>query len=176
MSFLVSDMTATDEDRFLFLVYSSRTTPSPQIITTDKGPSLGVEMSELEVLGTYHIPALSVEPQPETKVGQANPFPTSKMTVTVNFDQGKIDEMIRLGKETIYVQAALIRTSDLEKGLLENMILSEMDALTFVANECPAEETEMYFEADVSGTVTKTPSQNSTANPNSDPNPGGKTI
>ena len=98
------------------------------------------------------------------------------MAVTVNFEQGKIDEMIRLGKETIYVQAALIRATDLEKGLFENMILSEMDALTFVANECPKEDTEVYFEANASGTVTKTNSQNSTANPNSDPNPGGKSI
>ncbi|OQY43313.1 MAG: hypothetical protein B6247_31915, partial [Candidatus Parabeggiatoa sp. nov. 2] len=78
---------------------------------------------------------------------------------------------------TIYVQAALIRASDLEAELFENMILSEMDTLTFVANECPADAVESY-EADESGTITiiKSPSQNSTANPNSNPNPGGKTI
>lgn len=154
VSFIVSEMTATDEDRLLFLVYSPRTTPSPQMLTTEDGPELGVEMSELQILGFYHVPALGVAVQDPTKVGRADPFPTNKMTVNVNFDQGKIDEMIRLGKETIYIQAALIRTTDYQAGLLENMILSEMDSLTFVPNECPAGTVDSY-EADDEGNIGK---------------------
>jgi hypothetical protein len=154
VSFIVSEMNATDEDRLLFLVYGTKTTPSPQILTTDKGPELGVALSDLEILGYYQIPALGVAAQDSTKVGRADPFPTNKMTVNINFDQSKIDEMLRLGKETIYVQAALIRLTDWQAGLWENMILSEMDSLTFVANECPADTVESY-EADDGGNLGK---------------------
>ena len=154
MTFMVSEMTATDEDRVLFLVYSPSTSPSPQILTTERGPELGVNINEFETLGYYRIPALSAKRQTPTKVGLADPNPTMKVTVNVNFDQSKIDEMIRRGKETIYVQAALIRVSDLQAGLLENMILSEMDALIFVANECPAGVIETY-QSDELGNLTK---------------------
>jgi hypothetical protein len=156
VSFVVSEMTATDEDRVLFLVYSPRKSPSPSILTTDKGPELGVELSEMEILGFYQIPALYRSRQEKTKVGLADANPTTKMTVHVIFDQNKLDEMIRLGKETIYVQAGLLRVVDLQAGLYENMILSEMDSLTFVANECPAETVESY-EADEQGNVGKSP-------------------
>jgi hypothetical protein len=154
MSFMVSKMTATDEDRVLFLVYSPSTSPSPQILTTERGPALGVNITEYEILGFYLIPALSTKPQTPTKLGLADPTPTTKVTVNINFDQTKIDEMIRLGKETIYVQAALIRMTDLRAGLYENMILSEMDALIFVANDCPAGVVEAY-QADELGKLTK---------------------
>lgn len=154
MSFMVSEMTATDEDRVLFLVYSPSTSPSPQIITTEEGPELGVNTNEFETLGYYQIPALSTKRQTPTKVGLADPNPTAKVTVNINFDQSKIDEMIRRGKETIYVQAGLIRTTDLQAGLYENMILSEMDALIFVANECPAGVVETY-QADEAGNITR---------------------
>jgi hypothetical protein len=177
MSFVISEMRDTTEDRVLYLVYSTRKSPSPQILTTDLGPGLGIDIFEMEPLGIYHVSARLENPQPVTRVGQALPFSTSKMTVDVNFDTSKIDDLIRNGKETIYVQAALIRASDLEAGLFENMILSEMDTLTFVPNECPADTVESY-EADEYGTITiiKSPSQNSTANPNSNPNPGGKKL
>jgi len=177
VSFIVSEMVATDEDRVLFLVYSTRTSPSPFYFTTDDGPELGLEMTEMEVLGMYNIPALIRGQAPENKVGLAVPTPASKMTVHFNFDARKIEDMIRLDKETIHVQAALIKVSDLESEKFENMILSEMDSLTFVPNECPP-ETVYSYEADGYGqiTVTKSPSQDSSANPNSDPNPGSKSL
>jgi len=143
MAFVVSEIKATDENRVLLLAYSPSTSPSPQIWPTD-GPPLALELSESEVLGVYQMPAIIEKPQTPTKVGLADPSPTSKVTVHINFDLSKIDEMIRKGKATIYVQAALIRRSDLEAGLFENMILSEMDALSFVANECPAGIVESY--------------------------------
>jgi len=157
VSFIVSEMTATDEDRLLFLVYSPRTTPSPGIPTTEDGPELGLALSELQILGFYHVPALGLAEQQKTKVGQAQATPTNKMTVNVNFEESKIDEMIRRGKETIYIQAALIRTTDYQAGLLENMILSEMDSLTFVPNECPAGTVDSY-EADDEGNIGKSSS------------------
>jgi len=177
LSFVVSEMVATDEDRILFLVYSPRTSPSPYYPTTEYGPELGLEMTEYEVLGMYNIPALLRGQSPENKVGLAVSTPTSKMTVHFNFDASKIDNMIRNSKETIHVQAALIRVSDLEAEKFENMILSEVDTLTFVANECPS-ETAYSYKADVSGniTATKSPSQDSSANPNSDPNPQTKSF
>ncbi|RKZ78753.1 MAG: hypothetical protein DRR19_25935 [Candidatus Parabeggiatoa sp. nov. 1] len=154
VSFIVSELTAIEEDRVLFLVYSPSTSPSPGIITTDKGPELGLDMDELEMLGVYSLPTLFKAEQPETKVGLADASPTSKITVHVNFDTDKLNDMMRRGKETIYIQAAMIRVSELNNGLLENMILSEMDTLTFVSHECPAGTVESY-EADDSGGIGK---------------------
>jgi hypothetical protein len=154
--FIVSDMTAIDEDRVLFLVYSTKMSPSPQIITREEGPELGLELSEMEILGFYQIPALYARRQEPTKVGQAIAEPTSKITVEVNFNQSKLDDLIRRGKETIYVQAALLKLTEFQDGLYEEMILSEMDSLTFVPDECPDGTVESY-EADEQGNVGKSP-------------------
>jgi len=177
VSFVISEMVATDEDRVLFLVYSSRTSPSPFYPTTEEGPTLGLEMTEMEVLGMYNIPALYRGQSPDNKLGLAIPTPASKMTVNFNFDANKLNTMIRNGKETIHVQAALIKVSDLESEKFENMILSEMDSLTFISDDCPPETTYSYV-ADGYGniTATKSSSQDSSANPNSDPNPRTKSF
>ncbi len=171
VSFIVSEMVATDEDRMLFLVYSTRTSPSPYYDTTEAGPPLELEMSEMEVLGMYNIPAVRRgDKAPDNKLGSAISTSASKMTVEFKFNANKLNTMLLKGKETIYVQAALIRMSDLESELFENMILSEMDTLTFIADDCPP-ETAYAYKADDSGYVTKSSSQNSSANPNSNPIP-----
>jgi hypothetical protein len=170
VSFIVSDMVATDEDRMLFLVYSTRTSSSPYYDTTEAGPQLKLEMTEMEIMGMYSIPAVRIGEAPDNKLGTAIPTPASKMTVEFKFNANKLNTMLLKDKETIYVQAALIRMSDLESELFENMILSEMDTLTFIADDCPS-ETASSYSADNSGYVTKSSSQNSSANPNSNPIP-----
>ena len=157
VSFIVSELEATDEDRILFLVYSPTKSVSPEIITTEYGPELGIKLAEAEILGFYQIPALFEDPQEPTKVGRAIASPTSKMTVHVNFDASKIDDMIRRGKETIYIQAGMLRVTELQEGQFENMILSELDELKFVSHECPADTVESY-EADESGRLGKSSS------------------
>ncbi len=159
MGFTISDMIDTEEERTLYLISGTRTSPSPEIKTHPGGPALGIAVSELDILGIYRIPKVISTPQPESNVGQALPFAASKMTVNVNFDEHKIAKLMSNNKANIYVQAGLIRTSDLELGIFENMIMSEMDTISLVSNKCP-EETDSIIKADNSGNQSfcKTPS------------------
>jgi len=66
MSFTISEMTATDEDRIVFLVYS--TSPSPQLPSHGSNV-LGIDLPTSEILGFYRVPALLLEKQNPTEVG-----------------------------------------------------------------------------------------------------------
>jgi len=180
ISFVVSDMVATDEDQILFLAASSNFLSGPAIQTDrnfDGLPTLNLDMADLQILGTYQLRPLPIQASlQETDLGKADLKLASKVTISVNLDQDLLTAQLRQGRDTFYIQAAMISATDLAEDRLNKMILSEMDTLVFVDRECPVEETKASFEANESGTVTKTPSQNSTANPNSDPNPGSKTI
>jgi hypothetical protein len=152
MAFTISEMTATDEDRIVFLVYSTHTSPSPQLPSRGSNV-LGIDLPTAEILGVYRVPALRLEKQNPTEVGLANPSPTSKITVNVNFDSSKLADLIRTGNNTIYVQAALIKDSDFREQRFGDMILSEMDTLHFVKLKCP-NETDTSYAADESGRLT----------------------
>ena len=147
MEFTISEVIDTEEDRMLYLVTGTHTSPSPEIITHPEGPVLGIALSEIDILGFYRIPKVISRPQPVSIVGQALPFLVSKITVNVNFDEHKIAKLMSNNEGVIYVQAGLIKVSELEQGIFENMILSEMDTINLVANECP-EEIDSVIEAD----------------------------
>jgi len=152
MSFTISEMTATDEDRIVFLVYSTRTSPSPQLPARGTNV-LGIDLPTSEILGFYRVPALLLEKQTPTDVGLANPSPTSKVTVNVNFNTAKLAALIRTGNNTIYVQAGLLKDSDFREQRFGDMILSEMDTLHFVKLKCP-NETDTSYAANDSGMLT----------------------
>ena len=153
VGFVVSELETTDEDRILFLVYSPTKSTSPEISTTKYGPKLGLKLADAEILGFYQIPAIFDALPESPKIGHAMSL-TSKMTLHVNFDAYEINDMILRDQETIYIQAGMLRVSELQDGQFENMILSEMDELTFVPNDCPADTVESY-EADESGRLGK---------------------
>jgi len=82
-------------------------------------------------------------------------IPTQNVTVCVPPRQQATDQFTGLIPDTLWIAVdSSQRKTDLQAGLLENMILSEMDALIFVANECPAGVVKTY-QADEAGNLTK---------------------
>lgn len=134
--FAVSDVPASTQDHILFLVYSTGLSPSPQILTPRSIRKLELDMTYNEIAAMYNVPKQIMMAQDPTRIGAANPAPMSKVLFKVNLDTAKIPALVRNGQPTIYAQAALIRKVDFDNGKFDNMILSEVDKITFAANTC----------------------------------------
>ncbi len=137
MTFVVSHMVAGNTDKVLLLVYSQQLSPSEQIPTPKSLKKLKLDVSSIEIVGLYNIPALKTTAQNDTRIGAADPAPRSKIEFDINLSPQNISTMMNSGTSTIYVQAALLPKVDFESGKWDRMILSEMDTIQFMANECP---------------------------------------
>ena len=137
MTFVVSHMTSSDDERVLFLVYSPKTSPSPPIDTPRSLEKLQLDLSAMEIVGFYQVPPFGMEPQTSTRIGVGNPAARVKWEFDINLDTSVIPTMMNSGESIIYVQAALMKRSDYDAGKFGEMILSEMDTIEFVPNECP---------------------------------------
>jgi len=137
LGFVVSHMVSHEEDHVLILIYSQQKTPSPQIPTPKSLNKLELDLSSVQLVGLYNIPALNQEPQGETPIGQASPAPRSKMEFDVNLNTLSIPNLMRDGVNEIYLQAALLKKSDFASGQFDMMILSEVDTIRFEQNACP---------------------------------------
>ncbi len=149
--FGVSDIVANDEAHVLFLVYSPKLSPSPQMPTPRSKHKLKLDLAALETLAIYDVPALPLRAQPQTRLGQANPAPTSKISFKVNLDTSTLPTFMRDGSGLIFLQAALLRADKYASGDFSGMIMSEVDRIQFV-KECPS--TMSYCEMDDNGTLT----------------------
>lgn len=137
MTFLVSHIVADEKDRILFLAYSQKRTPSPPIPSPRSLNKLELDFDTLELVGIYNIPALRLEPQASTRIGAADPAPRAKIEFDINLSPQEISTMMNSGNDTIYVQAALVPKSDFVQQKWDGMVLSELDTIRFVPNECP---------------------------------------
>ena len=137
MTFVVSHASASDDERVLFLVYSTQTSPSPQIPTPRSLNKLQLDLTFIEIVGQYDVPSFGMEVQAPTRIGAGNPAARVKWEFDINLDTSVIPGMMNNGEDTIYVQAALLRRSDFDAGEFSNMILSEMDTIQFVEQKCP---------------------------------------
>jgi hypothetical protein len=156
MTFVVSHMTAMDYDRLLLLAYSPKLSLSPQIPTPKSINKLELDLTTTEIIGVYTVSAFGMKQQPPTRIGRGNPAPRVKWEFDINLDTTEIPLMMSEGQDTIYVQAALIKRSDFEAEKFDGMILSEMDTIQFVQNECSpgltefgvtnSEEEDNFFE------------------------------
>ncbi len=151
MIFSVSDIIANDEAHILYLVYSPMLSPSPQIPTPRSKIKFQLDMAAIQFIGIYNVPALPLLPMMSTPVGSANPAPTSRVSFKVNLDKNTIPIMMGSGEETIYLQAALVRKVDYDQQSYSNMILSEVDTITFV-KECSSEQSSSGMDSN--GTLT----------------------
>jgi len=139
--FIVSDVPASTQDHILFLVYSTGLSPSPQIITPRSIRKLELDMTYNEIAAMYNVPKQLMIAQDPTRIGEANPAPMSKVVFRVNLDTSKLPVLMMDGSPTpIYAQAALIRKVDFDSGKFDNMILSEVDKVTFVKNTCTSQD------------------------------------
>lgn len=149
--FTVRDILAKDQDHVLFLVYSPRTSPSPQIPTPASLNKLELDMSALEILAIYNVPAQQMVIQGSTRMGTANPAPRSAVSFSVNFDTTILPTFIK-NNEKIYLQAAFMKKSDYDAGAFEHLILSEMDTIGFVEMSCSNFQSSMGIDSN--GTLT----------------------
>ncbi|SEH08898.1 hypothetical protein [Candidatus Venteria ishoeyi] len=174
--FTVSDIPANDQDHVLFLVASNKESLSPQIPTPRSINDFKLDMSGLEILAIYDVKKQSLMHQGKTRWGQANPAPTSKVSFKVNLDTATLPTMMRNGENVVYLQAAMLRSVDYSSGSFDNMILSEMDKLTFAQNDCPGQFVAMdssgQFTAGQDANTTKT--KNTTSNSTSSSTKSGK--
>lgn len=137
MTFVVSHVTASDDEKVLFLVYSQKTSPSPQIPTPLSLEKLQLDLNSAEIVGHYQVPAFGMEAQNSTRIGAGNPAARVKWEFDINLDTSEIPTMMNSGTDTIYVQAGLLKKAEFDAGNFQNMILSEMDTIQFLPNECP---------------------------------------
>ncbi|RKZ37620.1 MAG: hypothetical protein DRQ49_15655 [Gammaproteobacteria bacterium] len=137
LTFVVSHMTSMSYERILLLAYSQDLSPSPQIPTPKSINKLGLNLTNAEIVGTYNVSSFGMDAQESTRIGAGNPAPRVKWEFDINLDTTEIPTMMNSGTDTIYMQAALLRKSDFEASKYDGMILSEVDTIQFVPNECP---------------------------------------
>ena len=137
VKFVVRDVIAHNQDYILYLVYSPILSPTPQIPTPKSTNKLGLDRSALEIVSVIDIPAQKLLPQGSTRLGAADPRPHSAVSFNFNFDTGTLPGFIR-DNSKIYFQAALLSKSNFNAGRFSEMILSEVDTIGFVANNCSA--------------------------------------
>jgi hypothetical protein len=143
--FTVSDMRDYVDDQVLFLVYSTILTPSPEILTPRSINKLGLSMTDMEIIGMYNIPAVQMESQSTTRIGTASPASSRRLIFNMNLDNATIPQLIHsTGTGEIYVQAALMKKTDFESARYGEMILSEVDTIKFIENECPEPPADHY--------------------------------
>jgi hypothetical protein len=156
--FTVRDILAHDEDLIVFLAYAPKTSASPQLSTPRSVNELKLDLSALEILAMYHIPAQGMLKQQSTRFGAANPAPGSALSFRVNLNTSTLPKFLQ-DQEKAYIQAASIPKADFEAGRFDTMILSELDTVGFV-DQCPENETLMAM--DNRGTLTSTSLDGST--------------
>ncbi|WP_069472698.1 hypothetical protein [Candidatus Marithrix sp. Canyon 246] len=137
VEFVVRDVVAHNQDYILYLVYSPILSPTPQIPTPKSTNKLGLDRSALEIVSILDIPAQKLLPQGPTRLGAADPRPHSAVSFNFNFDTSTLPGFIR-DNEKVYFQAALISKRNFNAGNFSEMILSEVDTIGFVANNCTA--------------------------------------
>jgi hypothetical protein len=137
MTFVVSHITASNIKKKLILAYSPQLSPSPQIPTPKSINKLELDLSAAEIVGVYNVSDFGMEEQKPTRIGSGNPAPRVKWEFDINLNNLTVPAMMNSGEDTIYVQAALLPSDELDSGKFDNMILSEVDTIQFVANECP---------------------------------------
>lgn len=133
--FTVSDILAQTEDSVLMLVYSSKMSP-PQLPTPNSKNPLELDIPNLEFLAMYNIPKQDYLVNNPTRLGIANPAPRSKISFSVNLDTSVLPTFMD-SKANAYLQAALLNAEDYAAGKYENMILSEVETLSFAQYKCP---------------------------------------
>lgn len=139
VEFVVRDVVAHNQDYILYLVYSPTLSPSPQIPTPKSTNKLGLDTSALEIISVIDIPAQKLLAQGSTRLGAADPRPHSAVSFNFNFDTSTLPGFIR-DNSKVYFQAALLSKRNFNAGNFSEMILSEVDTIGFVANNCSTDQ------------------------------------
>jgi len=145
--FQVRDILAQNQDHVLFLLYSPQTSPSPSLPMPKSLYKLQLDMSAMEILAIYHIPAQQMLAPAPTRIGAANPAPHSTVSFSVNLDTGVLPTFMR-DNELVYLQAALLTKANYDVQKYSAAILSDLDTLGFVKNKCPEKHAGIHVGID----------------------------
>ena len=138
LSFSVGDVLSTSlpKDYVLALAVSKLKSSSPAIVTPKSSIDLGIDLSDLEILGLYSIPQAKQKQQEMTRFGQGIPSGRIKFSFDVNLHTDKIVDLIRGDQNSVYVQALIVSEDAFKAGDFSTAILSEVDHLKFIKNNC----------------------------------------
>ncbi len=138
LQFTMLDIPTTQDKQLLLLLYSRCLSKTAKIKTTDSKHKLRLDTKDIEILGTYEIPA-------QKKSGKL------PATFDIDLETDKLKLQVEAGNDTFYFQGALIKESDFNSGNYESMLLSSLEAIHTTLKFCP---TDKQFASDINSNNT----------------------
>jgi hypothetical protein len=138
LQFTMLDIPTTQDKQLLLLLYSRCLSNTAKIKTTDSKHKLRLDTKDIEILGTYEIPA-------QKKSGKL------PATFDIDLETDKLKLQVEAGNDTFYFQGALIKESDFNSGNYESMLLSSLEAIHTTLKFCP---TDKQFASDINSNNT----------------------
>ncbi|MDM8560990.1 hypothetical protein [Candidatus Parabeggiatoa sp. HSG14] len=129
LQFTMSKIPSTTSERVLLLLYSRCLSSEPQIKTPRSKNSLALDVRDMQVLGTYNVPALHVRSGAATS-------PTTQMNFEVNLETDKLAKQIEEGNDTFYFQVALLKKKDFDKQKHGRVNLSPLEVIHVTPKQC----------------------------------------
>ncbi len=133
LKFDMSEISGSQEERVLILLYSPCLSKTPQIQTPKSKQDLVLDTQAMKVMANYPVPAIM--PAKGNRASTA----TTKMSFELNLDTGFLAHQVNAGDDTAYLQAALLPKADFEKQNYSNVQLSKLQAIQITPNTCPTD-------------------------------------
>ncbi|OQY56189.1 MAG: hypothetical protein DRR08_12075 [Candidatus Parabeggiatoa sp. nov. 2] len=129
LQFTMSRIPALNEEHVLVLLHSQCVSRKPKSKKARK--KLVLHGSDIQVLGTYNIPA-------QPKQGSTRSASASPITFDVPLETRALVRQIAAGNETFYFQAALLKKTDYQKRYYDEVVFSPLRAIHFTTPKaCP---------------------------------------
>ncbi len=138
LQFTMLDIPTTQDKQLLLLLYSRCLSNTAKIKTTASKHKLRLDTKDIEILGTYEIPA-------QKKAGKLPAI------FDIDLETDKLKLQVEAGNDTFYFQGALIKESDFNSGNYESMLLSSLEAIHTTLKFCP---TDKQFASDINSNNT----------------------
>lgn len=137
ISFSVGNILPNSQGYVVYLAYSPFTDSTPAIDTPLSTYPLALNISTLQILAAYSVPATGQFTQAVTSIGQAQPMAAEKLVFTVDLSSDSIAKLVNSGTTHISLQALIVPATDFSEGSFANAILSPVNTISFAAS-CPS--------------------------------------
>ena len=136
--FEMSNIPASKDEHVLLLLYSRCLSKKPKIKTPLSKNKLALDVNDLEILGTYNIPA---DPQAQSSSSASKKSsPATEMILEVDLELAKLVPQVNVGNDTFYFQTALMKKTDFERKHYGVARLSPLEAIHVTKKTCPAQK------------------------------------
>ncbi|MCK5877218.1 MAG: hypothetical protein KAG43_06250 [Candidatus Marithrix sp.] len=129
LQFDMEDMPTSRSEQVLLVLYSRCLSKKSKIKTPLSRKKLRLDTNDIEVLGTYTIPAT-----------QSTDATTTQMTIEIDLETDKLAKQAKAGNDTFYFQAALLKKSDFDKKHYGATKLSPLEAVHVTNKSCPEQK------------------------------------